>query len=60
MTYYRIRFKDDRVTVWNQNEQHVRKLAFCLKDVKRIETKVVDKKTLKEYNEIVKKVKRGK
>jgi len=58
MTYYRIRFDDNKVTVWNQNEQHVRKLAFCLKGVKEIETKTVDKQTLKEYNSIIKR-KRG-
>jgi hypothetical protein len=59
MTYYRIRFDDNKVTVWNQNEQHVRKLAFSLKGVKEIETKTVDKQTLKEYNDIIKR-KRGK
>lgn len=59
MTYYRIRFDDNKVTVWNQNEQHVRKLAFNLKGVKEIETKTVDRQTLKEYNDIIKR-KRGK
>ena len=59
MVYYRIRFKDNKVTVWNANVQHVRKLALCLSGIKEIEKKIVDKDTLEEYNKIKKKVKRG-
>lgn len=58
MIYYRIRFNDNKVTVWNQNETYVRTLASKLSGVKEIEKKIVDKDKLKEYNEIIKR-KRG-
>lgn len=58
MKYYRLRFPDNKVTVWNNNQQEVIELARKLGNVK-IEEKTVDKATLEEYNRIMKKRKRG-
>lgn len=58
MKYYRLRFPDNKVTVWNNNQQEVIELARKLGNVK-IEEKTVDKETLEEYNRIMKKRKRG-
>lgn len=57
MKYYRLRFPDNKVTVWNNKREEVEILAQKLKNVK-IEEKEVDTKSIEEYNRIIKR-KRG-